>query len=391
MPRDYAYYAQALEGRRLPLAFADLDLLDENAAALVRRAGGLPVRLATKSVRCVTLLRRVLDGHPGFQGLMCFSADEAVHLRERGFSDLLMGYPVVDAEALAELCRPPAPVTLMVDSVEHVALAARAARLHGTRAPLCLDVDLSVDLPGLRFGVHRSPVRSPEDALGVAKRIEAEGDAVFLAGVMGYEAQLAGVPDAAPHVGPKNVVIRALKRGSVGRVHARRQAVVAALKGAGFAPRFVNGGGTGSLESTREDASVTELTAGSGLYSPALFDGYRGFHHQPAVAFAIPVTRRPGPGLFTLQGGGFVASGSAGVDKLPVPYLPEGAKLLPLEGAGEVQTPIAYVGPVPLPLGAPVFFRHAKAGELCEHFRTLLLISGGRVVEEVPTYRGEWG
>ncbi|MBZ4372194.1 amino acid deaminase/aldolase [Corallococcus interemptor] len=391
MPRDYAYYAQALEGRRLPLAFADLDLLDENAAALVRRAGGLPVRLATKSVRCVTLLRRVLDGHPGFQGLMCFSADEAVHLRERGFSDLLMGYPVVDAEALAELCRPPAPVTLMVDSVEHVALAARAARLHGTRAPLCLDVDLSVDLPGLRFGVHRSPVRSPEDALGVAKRIEAEGDAVFLAGVMGYEAQLAGVPDAAPHAGPKNVVIRALKRGSVGRVHARRQAVVAALKGAGFAPRFVNGGGTGSLESTREDASVTELTAGSGLYSPALFDGYRGFHHQPAVAFAIPVTRRPGPGLFTLQGGGFVASGSAGVDKLPVPYLPEGAKLLPLEGAGEVQTPIAYAGPVPLPLGAPVFFRHAKAGELCEHFRTLLLISGGRVVEEVPTYRGEWG
>ncbi|RKG70528.1 amino acid deaminase/aldolase [Corallococcus sp. CA054B] len=391
MPRDYAYYAQALEGRRLPLAFADLDLLNENAAALVRRAGGLPVRVATKSVRCVALLRRVLDGHPGFQGLMCFSADEAVHLRERGFSDLLMGYPVVDAEALAELCRPPAPVTLMVDSVEHVALAARAARRHGTRAPLCLDVDLSVDLPGLRFGVHRSPVRSAEDALAVAKSIAAEGDAVFLAGVMGYEAQLAGVPDAAPHAGPKNVVIRALKRGSVGRVHSRRQAVVAALKGAGFAPRFVNGGGTGSLESTRQDASVTELTAGSGLYSPALFDGYRGFQHQPAVAFAIPVTRRPGPGLFTLQGGGFVASGSAGVDKLPVPYLPEGAKLLPLEGAGEVQTPIAYAGPVPLSLGAPVFFRHAKAGEVCEHFRTLLLISGGRVVEEVPTYRGEWG
>ncbi|CAM4224023.1 amino acid deaminase/aldolase [Corallococcus exiguus] len=391
MPRDYAYYAQALEGRRLPLAFADLDLLNENAAALVRRAGGLPVRVATKSVRCVALLRRVLDGHPGFRGLMCFSADEAVHLRERGFTDLLMGYPVVDAEALAELCRPPAPVTLMVDSVEHVALAARAARQHGTRAPLCLDVDLSVDLPGLRFGVHRSPVRSPEDALVVARSIAAEGDAVFLAGVMGYEAQLAGVPDAAPHAGPKNVVIRALKRGSVGRVHSRRQAVVAALKEAGFAPRFVNGGGTGSLESTREDASVTELTAGSGLYSPALFDGYRGFHHQPAVAFAIPVTRRPGPGLFTLQGGGFVASGSAGVDKLPVPYLPEGAKLLPLEGAGEVQTPIAYAGLVPLPLGAPVFFRHAKAGEVCEHFRTLLLISGGRVVEEVPTYRGEWG
>ncbi|RKH10974.1 amino acid deaminase/aldolase [Corallococcus sp. CA047B] len=390
MTRDHAYYARALEGRRLPVAFADVDLLGENAAALVQRAGGLPVRLATKSVRCVALLRRVLDGHPGFQGLMCFSADEAVRLRERGFTDLLMGYPIVDPEALAELCRAPAPVTLMVDCQEHVALAARAARRQGTRVPLCLDVDLSVDLPGLRFGVHRSPVRTSEDALAVARGIAAEGD-VFLAGVMGYEAQLAGVPDAAPHARAKNLAIRALKRASVGPVRTRRQSVVAALKDAGFPVRFVNGGGTGSLETTREDTSVTELTAGSGLYSPALFDGYRGFHHLPAVAFAIPVTRRPGPGIFTLQGGGYVASGAAGADKLPVPYLPEGAKLLPLEGAGEVQTPIAYAGPVPLPLGAPVFFRHAKAGEICEHFRTLLLISEGRVVDEVPTYRGDWG
>jgi D-serine deaminase-like pyridoxal phosphate-dependent protein len=390
MTRDYAGYARALEGRRLPLAFADLDLLDANAAALVRRAGGLPVRLATKSVRCVALVRRVLERHPGFQGLMCFRADEAVHLRGLGFTDLLMGYPVVDPAALAELCAPPAPVTLMVDCEEHVVLAARAARARGARVPLCLDVDLSVDLPGLRFGVHRSPVRTPGDALAVARRIAAE-EGVFLSGVMGYEAQLAGVPDAAPHAGAKNLAIRALKRASLGPVRARRGAVVSALKEAGFPVRFVNGGGTGSLESTREDPSVTELTAGSGLYSPALFDGYRNFHHQPAVAFALPVTRRPGPGVFTLQGGGFVASGAAGADKLPVPYLPEGAKLLPLEGAGEVQTPLAYAGPVPLPLGAPVFFRHAKAGELCEHFRTLLLIREGRVVDEVPTYRGEWG
>jgi D-serine deaminase-like pyridoxal phosphate-dependent protein len=389
-PRDHAWYSKALEGRRLPLAFVDLDLLRDNAAALVRRAGGKPVRLATKSVRCVSLLRRVLDGFPGFQGLMCFSAEEAVRLRERGFTNLLMGYPIVDPEALAELCRPPEPVTLMVDCAEHVTLAARAAQRHGTRVPLCLDVDLSLDLPGLRFGVHRSPVRTPADALAVA-RVIAATEGVFLAGVMGYEAQLAGVPDASPHAGAKNLAVRALKRGSVRPVHARRAAVVRALADAGFAPRFVNGGGTGSLESTREDASVTELTAGSGLYSPALFDGYREFHHQPAAAFAIPVTRRPKPGIFTLQGGGYVASGAAGPDKLPAPYLPEGAKLLPLEGAGEVQTPIAYDGPVPLPLGAPVFFRHAKAGELCEHFRTLLLLSEGRVVEEVPTYRGEWG
>ncbi|MBU8898019.1 amino acid deaminase/aldolase [Corallococcus sp. H22C18031201] len=390
MPRDHAYYAKALEGRRLPLAFVDLDLLKDNATALVRRAGGKPIRLATKSVRCVSLIRRVLETVPGFQGLMCYRPDEAVRLRERGLTNLLMGYPVVDPEALAELCRPPSPVTLMVDCAEHVELAARAAQRHGARVPLCLDVDLSLDLPGLWFGVYRSPVRTPEDALKVARAIAAS-EGVFLAGVMGYEAQLAGVPDASPFAGMKNLAVRALQRGAVRAVHARRAAIVRALADAGVSLSFVNGGGTGSLESTRADASVTELAAGSGLFSPALFDGYRMFRHQPAAAFAIPVTRRPAPGIFTLQGGGFVASGAAGPDKLPRPYLPEGVRLFPLEGVGEVQTPIAYEGPVPLPLGAPVFFRHAKAGELCEHFRTLLLLSEGRVVEEVPTYRGEWG
>jgi D-serine deaminase-like pyridoxal phosphate-dependent protein len=41
------------------------------------------------------------------------------------------------------------------------------------------------------------------------------------------------------------------------------------------------------------------------------------------------------------------------------------------------------------PPGDPILFRHAKAGELAERFRTLHLIAGGRVLDEVPTYRGQ--
>ena len=67
---------------------------------------------------------------------------------------------------------------------------------------------------------------------------------------------------------------------------------------------FVNGGGTGSLESTAADTSVTELTAGSGLVGPTLFDAYRRFAPEPALLFALPVVRRPGPGLATLFSGG---------------------------------------------------------------------------------------
>jgi D-serine deaminase-like pyridoxal phosphate-dependent protein len=149
----------------------------------------------------------------------------------------------------------------------------------------------------------------------------------------------------------------------------------------------VNGGGTGSLETTSADPSVTEVSAGSGLFSPSLFDGYRAFRHEPALLFALPITRRPSAGIATCFGGGYIASGSGGADRLPVPWLPEGCALLPYEGAGEVQTPITLARD--LPIGAPIFFRHAKAGEICERFERVLLVEGDRITGEAPTYRGE--
>jgi D-serine deaminase-like pyridoxal phosphate-dependent protein len=63
--------------------------------------------------------------------------------------------------------------------------------------------------------------------------------------------------------------------------------------------------------------------------------------------------------------------------------------LIDQEGAGEVQTPVIYTGAEHLHLGDPVFLRHSKAGELCERFKSLLLVQGGKVTGEVLTYRGE--
>jgi D-serine deaminase-like pyridoxal phosphate-dependent protein len=183
--------------------------------------------------------------------------------------------------------------------------------------------------------------------------------------------------------------VRLLKSRSVGVVARRRAAVVAAVRARGHALRLVNGGGTGCLETTREEECVTEVTAGSAFFAPGLFDGFRRFRHLPAAGFAVEITRRPAPGVFTCAGGGYVASGAAGPEKLPQPYLPEGARLMAREGAGEVQTPVRYRGPERLVLGDPVFFRHAKAGELCERFTTLLLLANGTVVDEAATYRGE--
>ncbi len=210
-----------------------------------------------------------------------------------------------------------------------------------------------------------------------------------MVGAMGYEAQIAGLPDNAPGRWVMNALVRILKQRSIPEIAARRAAVLKAIADEGIELEFVNGGGTGSIESTVAETGVTEITVGSGFFSPALFDGYQHFHHQPAAGFAIEVVRTPGPGIYTCAGGGYVASGGTGRDKQPSPYLPEGAKLIGQEGGGEVQTPVVYNGRERIRLGDPIFMRYAKAGEMCERFNGLLAIAGGQIIDELPTYRGE--
>jgi D-serine deaminase-like pyridoxal phosphate-dependent protein len=388
----YAELRAALRGEHLPLAYCDLDLLLANARALAERSGGLPIRLASKSIRCRELLRRTLDSNPAiFKGVLCYSAAEAAFLAADGFDDLVVAYPTVDRADLDAACAAiarGARICLMVDDPDQLPHLSAAAGRAGVRLPVAIDLDMSSDFPGLHFGVRRSPIAAESAALALADAIAAT-EHLQLDGLMGYEAQIAGLQDRAPHQKLKSIAVRALKRRSLPEIVARRGAVVAALRGRGHVLRFVNGGGTGSLAQTRTDRSVTELAAGSGLYGPTLFDGYDDFRPHPAVGFALPVVRRPVPGIYTCFGGGYIASGSPGRDRQPTPALPVGATLLPTEGAGEVQTPVAYAGPETLALGDPIFFRHAKAGELCEHFPELVLLREGKIIDRAATYRGD--
>ncbi len=379
---------EALKGYKHPLAYVNLEHFDANCAALVKRAGGVPIRIASKSVRSVALLRRALS-QPGFAGILAYSGWEAVHLCKAGFGnsphdDIVIAYPIVAAEELNQIAlqvKAGKKIVLMVDRDEHLSAADQAARKVGVRLPIAFDFDLSTSFPGLHFGVRRSSLVSDASVSFLLSRVSLlEG--VSLEGVMGYEAQIAGVADRSP-------IVNFLKRLSWPRVRARRERWVALIKEHGHTLRFVNGGGTGSLERTRTDSSVTEIAAGSGLFSPTLFDGFRAFKHKPAAGFALQVTRKPCADIVTCFSGGFIASGSPGWEKVPTPVEPAGLKLLPHEGTGEVQTPLRGEAARTLRIGDSVLFRHAKAGELCERFNELHLISGNRVVDVVPTYRGE--
>jgi D-serine deaminase-like pyridoxal phosphate-dependent protein len=387
----YAYYKEIFKDVPKPFAFVDLDMLDANIKAIAKEAGAKKVRVASKSVRCPEVLRRILAADDVYQGIMCYTATEAAFLARQGFDDLLLGYPQWDAEALADcisLIREGKTITFMVDSTLHVAHIERLATAERVVVPICIDIDMSTDFPGLHFGVWRSPLTRWEQVGPVAERIVGS-NWLRLDGIMGYEAQIAGVGDKVPGQALKNALIRRLKKSSIKKAARWRAKVTQGLEAMSVQLRFVNAGGTGSMDSSREEAWVTEITAGSGFYSPGLFDNYKSFRYQPAAGYAVEVVRRPQPNIVTCMGGGYTASGPTGLDKRPKPYLPEGLELFPLEGAGEVQTPLRVRrDDVQLELGDPVFFRHAKAGELCERFLVLHAVSQGKIVSTYPTYRG---
>jgi D-serine deaminase-like pyridoxal phosphate-dependent protein len=77
-----------------PFAVVDLEALDSNAESMITRANGLPIRLATKSIRCRTIADRVLRraalrqaqgrySQGGFQGVLAYSLAEAIWLATR--------------------------------------------------------------------------------------------------------------------------------------------------------------------------------------------------------------------------------------------------------------------------------------------------------------------
>jgi D-serine deaminase-like pyridoxal phosphate-dependent protein len=393
-PEPYDRYETIFEGIEPPFAFVDLGALRENAGSMLRRAGAKPIRVASKSVRCREVLRLIDERDERFRGILAYTVAEALMLAEHGHEDIVVAYPSADRHSISRLGklaaeRPGVSITLMVDEAAQLDLIEGA--VGSGPAPIRVAIDLDVSFRALRglvqAGTKRSPIRTAAAARKLAEEI-ASRPGLELDGVMAYEGQVAGVGDAAPGKALKNAAIKRMQKASMAEIAERRAAMVAAVRE--VAPlRFVNGGGTGSLELTAREEAVTEIAAGSGFYAPALFDTYSRFELTPAAGFALPVVRRPDTAIVTALGGGYVASGAPGADRLPVPWLPPGLHLDRLEGAGEVQTPLLGEVAVRLRVGDRVYFRHAKAGELCEHFNSLYLVEGDAIAAEVPTYRGE--
>jgi D-serine deaminase-like pyridoxal phosphate-dependent protein len=383
-----------------PLGVLHLPALRHNAHDMLRRAGGRPIRVASKSVRVRSVLEAVL-ALPGYAGVLAYTLPEALWLAEGDdrhdpIDDVVVGYPTADRAAIARLAASPElaeRVTLMVDSLEHLDLIdAVAAPSERQTIRLCLELDASWDAPVLgRVGVYRSPLHTPDALRALAEHI-VRRPGFRLVGVMSYEAQIAGQGDAPAGRPAWAATLRRVQRASGAELIARRGEAVAAVRAVADL-EFVNGGGTGSLEFTSADPAVTELAAGSGLFGGHLFDTYRAFRPAPAASFALSVVRRPDDRTATLLGGGWIASGPPGADRLPRVVWPTGLSMAAREMAGEVQTPLTGAAASVMHVGDRVWLRHTKSGELSEHLNAFQLVDtvDGRaaVVGETPTYRGE--
>jgi D-serine deaminase-like pyridoxal phosphate-dependent protein len=393
-PQTHERYERVFAEVEAPFAFVDLEAMGANADSMLERAGGKNVRVASKSVRCRALLEAILGRDERFRGLMTYTLPETLWLAEQGFEDLLLAYPTADLGALEELAlrsaaNPEGAPIVMVDCVRHLEMIESVLGKGAPPLRVCIDVDASWWWLGgrVKIGPKRSPIHSVEQAVALAREIEKRPQ-IELDALMAYEGQISGVGDLPPGQRLRGAAIRFMQKRSAAEIAERRAAIVAALSE--FVElEIVNGGGTGSLELTAAEEAVTEVTAGSGFYAPVLFDHYSRFSLAPAAAFALPVTRKPSEWVATALGGGYLASGPGNAGRLPAPWLPEGLRFDDEEGAGEVQTPLLGEPAASLDVGDRVYLRHAKAGELCEHFDTLYLVEGDAIVDEVPTYRGE--
>jgi D-serine deaminase-like pyridoxal phosphate-dependent protein len=390
-------YDAIFEGISPPFAFVDLDAMRSNADILAAQASPLPVRIASKSVRSTKVLERILGLNESFRGILSFTLPEALHLARQGHEDIFVGYPTANRKALAELAllaaeRPDTHPALIVDEPAHLDLIESAAGRGSAPIRVAIDIDPSwwpAHGRVARIGPKRSPIRTAERARRFAAEIT-ERPGTKLVGAMAYEGHIAGVGDDIPGKPFRSAAIRTMQSRSLDELRERLPSVIAAIRDAADSElEWVNAGGTGSLTRSKDLGIATELTSGSGFYAPTLFDTYRSLDLTPAAFFCLPIVRRPHPGIATALGGGYIASGAPGRDRLPQPYMPVGLTLDSDEGAGEVQTPLVGAAAKKLRVGDRVYMRHAKAGELCERFESLYLIKGDSVVEQVPTYRGE--
>ncbi len=378
----YAYYCDTFEGRALPLSYVDLGLLERNIRSVLKRTGSKKLRVDARMLQCPAVIERVMRSSTRFHGVKCSTVAEALRLMEMsGLQDLLVAYPTAQHDVLDRVCEAIADghgLTLTVDAPAHLHYLSEAARRAEISVPLCVEIDMSMAPPELKGPSRRSAIRSIDALLQMVKVID-DTPGVHFRGVLTYDTQRNHFTEWVKSNGSGTDT--SLSSRNARRLREHRQAMVDALRERGHEELLINCGGAGTMAFNAGHAVVTEITVGAELLGLDPEDKA----DIPAAGYAVEIMRQPGEDLYACLVGGHTASSVADPQILPHPYLPRGARLDELHGAGEAQLPIRYSGV--LDIGDMVFLHPANTDELCERFSHLLLVQDGAIIDEVETYR----
>jgi D-serine deaminase-like pyridoxal phosphate-dependent protein len=245
--RVRSLYAPAIGASRAqlttPALLLDLAVLRANLGFMAEHMQGAPAALrAHVKVHKSPHIAR-MEVAAGAIGVGCATIWEAIVMARAGIPDVFVINEVVGAEkvrALALLARE-ANARVAVDDVSQVDVLSAAAVAAGSTIGVLIDVD---------EGMHRCGVASAEEALPIARRIDAAPGLTF-EGLTGYEGHCSLEFDA----GKRHVMAReamALLTGIADR-----------LADEGLPCRMVSAAGTGTWEVTSRYPGVTEIQPGS--------------------------------------------------------------------------------------------------------------------------------
>lgn len=381
---NYAYYCEVLRDRHLPAAYIDMNLFERNIRTVLHHSGGKDLRVDARVLRCPALIERVMRSNARFHSAACATIAEAIPLaQQQDISDVLVMFPTVDPAALARVCRATADgytILLTTDSPRHLEPLAHAAQKADVTVGVCLEMDTSVNLPSLKGPGRRTPLRNIDALLNLVTEIEDTARLEFR-GLLIFDTRRSNLAERSRAALGQGRGRTDTAMGRRRRILKRREDVVEALQALGYSSAFVNCSGDAGLDVNAHDGSITEITVGPALLG--LDPSVR--HGIPAAGYCAEIMRQPGETLYACRGDNLFGPHITDPNFLPQPYLPPGATLDPLAGAGDGQLPIRYVGP--LSIGDAVFLHPDNVADLCERFDRLLLVQDGRIIDEVETFR----
>jgi len=233
-----------LEELETPVPLVDLDRLEAN---LDRMAGyvalhGLRLRPHVKTHKSPRIAAEQL--RRGAVGVTCATVREAEVMAEV-CDDVLLAYPPVGAARLARMMRLPERVRLGValDDGGVLPALAQAARAAGRTVDVYVEADM---------GMHRVGVQGPDDAVSIARQIEASPSLAF-GGLMFYPGHIRGnTADQGP---------------ALARLGEQLAEYTGALAHAGLPAPTVSGGSTPAAWHMHDVPGLTEVRPGTYVYN----------------------------------------------------------------------------------------------------------------------------